>query len=241
MGIIVDRRAGSKELMDYPLPDASLDELPSADVMLVGNGPDGEVLVGVELKSVTDLVSSTSTGRLQATQVPAMLDDYDVCWLLVYGAYRAGVKEGELQIQKGPRWWRKYRMGNREVPWSYVEAFLLSLSVVGVQIKHVYDMAEAARWIGVLDGWWSKPYDKHRAFRTFDHSRDVSLMPGMSEAEMLRARVANCLPGVGHERAMAAARHFRSVKEMVAADREEWEEIDGIGKVISRTVEEAVR
>lgn len=238
----MDNRAGSKNLVGFPPLDdlAVLDQLPSADVALTGNGPDGDVLVGVEVKSISDLISSTSTGRLQATQVPAMLNDYDVCWVLVYGDYQAS-PNGQLVTRKLSYSWVKQWIGRRPVPWSYVEAFLLSLAATGIKVKQVRDVREAALWIGVLAKWWAKPHDKHKSFHTFDHSRDVSMMPGMEEGELLRAKVANCLPGVGHGRAMAVARHFGSVRDMVNAEPSEWEEIDGIGKVIARTVEEAVK
>lgn len=216
-----------------------LSRLDSGDACLVGNGPDGPMLVGIEVKSITDLVSSISTGRLQGTQVPLMLKSYDVCWLLYYGKYRAG-PGGGLDIRYG-KTWRRHKIGNREVPYGYVEAMLLDLAAVGFKIKHVHDIHEAAAWIGVLFRWWTKPWAKHHGMHVFDNSREVSLMPGMDDSTHLRARIAAQLPGVGFERAVSAAQHFKSVSGMVNAEVGEWTTVPGIGKVIAKAIVEAVR
>jgi ERCC4-type nuclease len=241
MTLLVDDRAGSRELVRYE-PVKSLGELTrldSADVALAGNGPDGAVLIGVEVKSVWDLVSSANTGRLQATQVPAMLEEYDVSWLLTHGGYRAA-NDGRLMIYSGNRW-RGFKLGKRPVPYGYVEALLLDLAAMSIHIKHAGSVNEAAQWLGVLHRWWNKPWDKHRGMRTLDKSHDVGLMPHMTAEQQLRAKVAAQLPGVGFERAIAAARYFDSVLAMVNAHPAEWERVEGIGKVIAKAVAEAVR
>jgi ERCC4-type nuclease len=168
-----------------------------------------------------------------------MLEDYDVSWLLYYGLYRPGLKDGALQLRRG-RAWKSYKLGKRAVPYGYVESFLLTLTSAGLHVKHVADAREAAAWLGVLHRWWSKSWSQHRGLRTFDQSRDVSLMPGMDSHTHLRARVAAQLPGVGFERAVAAANHFGSVRELINAGPADWEGVPGIGKVIARVVKEAV-
>lgn len=240
--VLIDDRAGSSDLIDHP-PLSTIGELcrlDSGDVCLTGNAPNGPALVGVEVKTVLDLIASCNNGRLQARQIPQMLDDYDVVWLLYYGAYRPSIRGNTLQIQKG-RQWVGYRLGGRAVPYGYVEGMLLTLSAVGVRVKHVYDIREAAEWIGVLHRWWSKEWADHKGMKTFDNSRQMSMMPGVDGETMLRAQVAGQLPGVGYKRAMAAAGHFGSIREMVNASAEEWGEIEGIGKVVGKAVEDAVK
>jgi ERCC4-type nuclease len=240
--IYVDDRTGSRDLMKYKSISScgELCRLDSADVMLIGNGPnDATTLVGVEVKSVWDVLSSANTGRLQATQIPAMLRTYDVSWLLYYGGHRVA-RDGILEVFRHGHW-ASLKIGNRPVPCGYLEALLLDLSVLGVSTHRALDMAEAAQWIGVLARWWSKPWGKHRGMHTLDRSRDVSLMPGMDPAIHQRAKVAAQLPGVGFERAVAAARHFPSVQSMINATADEWALVPGVGRVIAKAVTEAVR
>lgn len=240
--ILVDDRAGSRDLMRYaPLNEiGELCRLDSADVCFHGNGPQGGVLVGVEVKSVWDLLSSANTGRLQATQLPAMLREYDVSWLLYYGEYRPSPRDHGLQVMRKGKW-TSFVLGKRAVPYGYLEALLIDITALGVRIKQVRDAREASAWLGVAFRWWSKPWTQHRGMRTFDNSREVSLMPGMSDDTLLRARVAAQLPAVGFERAVAAATHFGSVREMVTAEVREWEKVPGIGRVIAKAIVEAVK
>ena len=66
--ILIDDRAGSAPFASIPpLCDCSvLCHLDSADAMITGNGPDDStVLVGVEIKSIPDLLSSMQSGRIR--------------------------------------------------------------------------------------------------------------------------------------------------------------------------------
>jgi ERCC4-type nuclease len=239
--IFVDDRAGSCDLLEHE-PVRSLGEkcrLDSGDVCITGNGPQGPLLVGVEVKSIWDLISSINTGRLQATQLPALLATYDVAWLLYFGSYRPG-RDGRLEVRRG-KMWREFRLGTRPVPYGYVESFLLDCSAIGVRVRYAYDAREACAWLGVLHRWWSKPWSQHKGMRTLDNSRELSLMPNMDGPTHLRAKVAAQLPGVGFERALAAAEHFSSVCEMVCADAAEWARVPGIGKVVAKAVVAAAR
>jgi hypothetical protein len=223
------------------------------DICFTGNGPNGPILIGVEVKEIRDLVSSLVSGRLQAIetgQIPMMLKTYDVSWLLYYGSYRENSDNGWLQtkkivIEKGVKkvTWVDYMIGNRTVPYTYHEAFLCSPSFTntGMLSKRVYDLAEAASWIGVLYRCWSKDYSKHKSMRTMNMSNDISLMPGIDPRTRQRALTAASFPGIKFERGLRAAQHFKSIREMVNADADEWAKIQGIGKVLGKAVEEAVK
>lgn len=111
--ILIDSAAGSKELIKYPPLDnpsiaclsnlaVSSDTKSSADVCFAGNGPEGKkIVVGIELKSLSDLLASTDNGRLQDTQIPALISEYDVCWIVYYGEYRCN-EAGNIEIPSVP-------------------------------------------------------------------------------------------------------------------------------------------
>lgn len=234
--ILIDDRAGSKDLVSHsPLDElGTLCRLDSADVAFPGNGPGGAITVGVEVKSIFDLISSADTGRLQATQLPAMQRDYDAIYLLYYGLYRPHPNNHSLQLYRRGKW-VNHSLGKRAVPYGYVESFLLTLESTGLHTKRTGSIEEAAQWLGCLYRWWSKPWSKHRGLHTFDNSRNLA-MPEVSPELRIRARVAAQLPGVGYEKAMAAARHFATVSEMVNASADDWQEVPGIGKVLAKSI-----
>lgn len=241
--IFVDRRDGSRDLMQYePLKShAELTTLDSGDILIVGNGPAGPHLVGIEVKSIWDLLSSMSTGRLQGIdgQLPLLVRTYETAVLLYYGLVRPG-RDGALEIYRRGRW-QVMKLGSRLVPYGYLEAFLWDVSMVGVHVHREDTERAAAQWLGVIHRWWSKGWHEHKGLRTLNRSREISLMPRLDPREEQRCRIAAQLPGVGYEKAEKAAKHFASVRDMINADAAEWCEVKGIGKVIAKAVVEAVK
>lgn len=241
--LYVDDRAGSSDLIPYLVPDVEPCRMEFGDAMVIGNGPAGLTTVGVEVKSISDLMQSANTGRLAGHQLPGLLATYDVSWLLGFGPYRPG-PGGVLQVStgKGGRvHWKSFRLGSRLVPYGYLESFLFDVQSTGCRVKHVYDAEEAAIWLRSLHRWWSKAWTAHKGLKQFDCSKDMSLLPGLSPAQDQMARVAKELPGVGFGRAVAVASHFASISEMMSADARVWATIPGIGKVIAEAVVAAIQ
>lgn len=239
--MLVDRRDGSREL-HYKIPDSKLDTLEFGDVALSGHGPDPDkpLTIGVEVKSVHDLLQSIGTGRLAGHQIPGLVRSYDHSWLLIYGAVRAG-KDNYLEINRHGRW-QHFHLGRNPVPYSYLEGFLLTAQLFSpIRIKWVYDEDEAAKWISVFDRWLSKKWDKHKALQVFNESQAIAVPIGADPVEAQMAKIAAQLPGVGWTRAWGAARQFESVDEMMNASIPEWEKIDKIGPVLAKSIRTAIK
>lgn len=250
--VYVDKRAGSKELLEYE-PLASTAEAcllndddgnAAGDIMIVGNGPDGDILVGVEAKSIHDLISSINTGRLQATQLRPFLETYGVTYLLTYGEYGCGPM-GELLVgrrERGEYKLRPYRMGSRNIPYGWLEGMLVELGTLGIKHHHCRNEQEAARWIGVLHRWWSKPWSEHKGLKTLDKTQHgKALLPDHDPVSLGIMEVASKLPAIGYGRAEFAAVYFNSIIQMICAPSQEWEKIPGVGKVIAKAVVEFIR
>lgn len=240
-------------------PFATLSPLDAGDVAFTGNGPSGPITIGVEVKSLSDLLSSIEDGRLRARQIPDMIAAFDVRWLLYYGTYRCCPSTGSLQVPSrrdptsGRCGWEDYKFGGRTskrvVPYAYLESFLASPSLTNtrVHVKHCYDLAECARWIGVLHHIWQKPYSSHSSMQAFDTSADLGLMPLLSPHLKQRARTIATFPGVSYQRAVAIARAFASLRDLFNCTEEELAEVqiptkDGkgkarrLGKVLARSI-----
>lgn len=244
--VLVDYRDGSKKLIAYPPLDQAgeICTLSSGDVCISGNGPDGPVLIGIEVKGLSDLLTSLANGRLQGEQVFKMVKEYGEVWLLYYGQYRPCPKTGTLQVMSKKGKMQDYRIGTRLVPYGYLESFLVTLMHAGVNIKHVSDLREAANWIGCFARWWNKEWSEHKGMKKFNSSRVIGKVPGLGDEEegvLDIAQFALKLPGLGYERAIAAAQHFGSIHEMVNASVAEWRKIPGVGAVIAEAIYEKVR
>lgn len=211
--ILIDEGQGSSSLLSHPPLDTLgvLCRLPSppfsearADIAFTGCGPDPStpILIGIEVKEETELADALETGRLQATQLPALMHLYDVRWLLVItGTRRRNPQTGTLQHLKSvqiagkrERVWVDWAPSNRRpVQYDYVSNFLCSPSFTqyrdaqGEGVRHhlVYDKAEAAHWIGQRYLSWQRPYASHTSMRVLDRSGNQN---GLTEAQV-RARL----------------------------------------------------
>lgn len=221
----IDTRAGSKDLI-FPLRQLGVPVeeaiLPAGDAEIVGNGPDGPMMVGVEAKTVEDAITCMRNGRF-ADQARGMRDYYEVRWLLVYGRTRS--ERGVLASLKGNRW---RVLPNRPTEQEY-GAWLLSMTQSnGMLLWQAEDELRAAKWLRWLWLWWTaKEWDEHRAHLNF-YQAPVSHNP--FKKPTLALRVAHVLPGIGDKKAHAAANHFKSARNILLADEASWMQIEGIGK-----------
>lgn len=98
--LTVDPREGSNNLVE-PLSMMGVpvrrETLEYGDVAFVGRGPSESSLpVGIEYKSVSDLLTSWQDGRLLGHQLPGMLNCYTINYLLVEGATSVDTDDGKI-------------------------------------------------------------------------------------------------------------------------------------------------
>src|SRR5262245_11382018 len=106
--LLVDRKVGSRELLTQlhalgaPAQIAS-DEL-ATDFQWVGNGEEHSILIGAELKTVSDLCTSMRSHRLEGQQTYPMMVTYDVRYLIVEGIWRRQKETGLVEVIRGNGW-----------------------------------------------------------------------------------------------------------------------------------------
>jgi len=211
--ILIDDRTGSRELYGLlPPGSAEICRLESADAAFIGQGPGKPMMVGIELKGLSDVLQCIQNGRFSGGQLPKLLRDYDVVYLIVEGAWRPG-KEGTLErLARGG--WQTVVFGTRVWMYRELDNWLTSIeTMTGVRLRR-------------------KEWEDHRSHLAFDRSdRPTLIKPSLA------VRVAKELSGVGYDRAGAVARHFHgSVREMVLAGEDQWKEVAGIGKILSQRI-----
>lgn len=164
----------------------TLSTLSSGDVSFIGCGPDGDLSFAIEVKEITELLSSMISGRLQDTQMRGMLA-YDRRWILHYGRYRPNPLDGTIQTWKDGHSKRragfytfkikrkiKGQLTDWPIPYSYLEAFkCCSSREFGFDWDKTETIQEAAFWLANLYHTWSRPYHTHKSMQVFDRSQDV--------------------------------------------------------------------
>jgi len=229
----VDNRQGSGELAPLITSPHGLCRLEYADFAFGGNGPDGPVDIGIERKSLRDLLSSMTSGRLSGHQLIGITKAYDRVYILVEGVWRVGAKDGLLMSFAGKGKWKPVTQGRRKFMAREVWNFLQTLQVVcGVWVIQTANKVESARWLDSCYRWWDKPWDRHRSHLQFHEPPQVAQLTKPSTV----ARVASQLEGVGWDKATKIAKRYDRVVDLVHAFTSTLCEIDGIGEKTARAI-----
>lgn len=219
MSLIVDDRVGSADLAE-PLRRTGLPvklaRLEFGDVAFVGRGADRTTLdIGVELKTLGDLVGSLRSGRLAGHQLPGLRQTYDYAWVLVEGLWRHGAGGEIVWSRGGRRGWSPLPGGMTA---SELEKQLLTLELCGgLHVRHTTTRRDTLRVIGALYRWWvDTPLDHHTSHLALHEP--PSLVP-LSEFRQAVCR----WPGIGRKTSLAVEQHFQgSIRAAACADIEEW-------------------
>jgi len=239
--IHLDSRIGSKHLL-APLQalglPAETTTLEYGDIAFGGLGASGECAVGIEVKRLDDLVGSLSTKRFQVHQLPGLLAAYQWPILLVEGQYR---ESSDGLIEKGVQFghrlnWLRHRSS---MTYARLEGTLTTLMFAcGFRIIKTRDTEETVAEVARLYRWWQKPWDAHQSHHVGSKGGPVlegQLLrdPWFNRDRYFVEAVAYQVPGLGPKRAVAAAKHFRSVRRMAWAPEKEWTKVPGVGKVLA--------
>lgn len=238
--ILIDNRTGSKELVaHFHHNDTQLVRLEFADFAFSGHGQHGSVVIGLERKTIGDMLQCMNDDRFTGHQLPGLVQNYDVVYLLLEGRYRPSPVNGVLQWELGAGYWKDAGHGAARLMYATFVQRLNSLVIpVGVHLWHTADPPETAWVVSALHTWWGRSWDSHKSFRGIHLAAPeyVALTP----VSRLR-KIAYCLPGIGYEKSKEVIKKFRTVKDMVDATPKDWESLPGIGPETARKIMEVLR
>lgn len=236
--IQVDDREGSRDLVDYIKNGTMVQvtRLKFGDAALIGSGP-GErpVPVGVEIKSVGDLIRSIHDGRLVGHQLPGLKNCYENVWLVVEGFLRCGA-DGELITP----WNATIDTPRGPIKYNEISRFLITLSVrAQVHVYFTENRAGTAQFIMDLHGWWTgKAWEEHHAhLRLYQPPPKSPFLRKPKPVEI----VAASLPDIGWAKSRACGDQFPNPLAMFEATREEWQGVPGIGKTLAERAWKFIR
>ncbi len=243
MTIYIDSRVGSKELEKYIPVRSVVTTLQYGDIAFLGNGPNGACRsIGIERKTINDLVSSMTSARLSGHQLIGMLQAYDYVYLLIEGIWRANPSDGLLEIMKsvrGKRGFRPVELGKRRFTarevWNYVNTLAVQ---GGMFVWHAENIGQSGRWIAALYGWWNKDWESHKSI----HRGHTQSPPhAMLIKPTLTHRMVKEIPGIGWDKGKAVATSFPTMEKLLAADEKDLARVPGIGKKLAKEIWRSLR
>jgi ERCC4-type nuclease len=226
--ILIDDRVGSRELLKHFAPStAELCHLAFGDFTFVGNGVGEEAwMIGVERKTIPDMVNSLSSGRFVGHQLVGLLENYKRQYLILEGRFLA-TREGLLTYGQRPH-------GKGMMYRDFVGRLETLTEMTGMRVIHTVDEYDTVARVKALAHWWGRPYGSHKSYKgTYEFTNCKS-------AELVKAglvrRWAQCLTGIGYDKALAAEKVFSSARALALGTVAEWKKVEGVGDVLAEKV-----
>lgn len=239
--ITIDDRKGSGELHKaFPHGMSRLGRLQFGDFAWLGHG-EGNIpwMVGVERKTIGDLVSSMTTGRFSGHQLIGLLNTYNVVYVVVEGSFRPNPHTDILETFKYGKWSAMLH-GKRPFLYSMVVNFLTTMTnLCGIIVVRTSTDNETVHMILSLYHWWTdKKWDahgSHLAIYTPPRKHTTYAEPP------LVAKVAAQFENIEWERAHKIAATFPTVIDFANTNEDELRQIQGIGNVLSASIMRQLR
>lgn len=242
--ILVDyKKGGEKKDEDTPQKmvdilkglghQAAKDDLKFSDVMFEGKGPNGLISIGIERKTLHDMLHCIHDGRLSGHQLIGMNQSgFDVKFILLEGYWRVHEPDGWLmESWNGGQGWGYCTPGSnrpgmgRRILYSELYRYLLSLQLGGFILLQSPDLYRSCVNISECYHYFQKKWDSHTALLQMQRV----VIPTMNFKPSLTREWAFAIQGIGEELSALVERQFRTPIRLATASEAEWLAIPGIG------------
>lgn len=232
--ILVDSRVGSIELKPHirqcgvVVDDQMLEY---GDAYFEGNGPKGTISIGVERKTIQDMLNCIEDHRYNAQRV-GMNQMYDKSFLILEGQWAPsngcipGLSPGYLcEPAKGG--WRPFsrRAGAQPVLYAKLYRYLVSVQLSGVIVTQSKDMAHTAFNICELYRYFQKRWSDHTSLL----EKQKLSIPTLESKPRLVRRWASEITDIGVKYGLEAERIFKTGYGLAMGQERDWMRIKGIG------------
>ncbi len=228
--ISVDYRRGSIELiraiaaLGVPV---TKDDLPYGDFAFEGWGPNGKMLIGIERKTLHDMLNSIDTSRYSGHQKVGMHQMYGQSFLIVEGRWCPGRPPNfaNFLLEKYGEKWLPCRYRTGKVMYSKLYRYLLSVSLGGVIVLHARDTFECAANIVETYHYFQKKWGDHNSLLEVHR---VAL-PQLNGKPSLVRKWACDIEDIGTKFSLEAQKLFKTPIQLAQSDESDWLRIKGIG------------
>lgn len=208
--------------------------LDSADLCFEGNGPDGTITIGIERKSLHDMLACIEDGRYN-DQRRKMKKAYGVSILMVEGLWRAH-EDGWL-MQGWPNSngvsWGYCRPRGRPILFSVLYNYLLSVAHSGVTVTYPADSYQLCCQVKAAYHYYQKRWKDHTAMLDM---KTIALPTLELNGPSLVRKWAADIDAIGTKRSMQAERLFKKPIKLATADEMAWLGIDGISPAMATRI-----
>lgn len=204
------------------------------DICFEGNGPNGKILIGIERKTLHNMLNCIDDSQYSAHQRPGMNIMYQKSFLLIEGHWRQH-EDGWLMegFNDGSSWgYCKYK-GSR-VLYSKLYRYLLSVSMSGVTVIYSRNLTQTAYNACEMYHWFQKSWNNHSSLL----STQTLAVPGLDMQPSLVRKVAAQISNLGTKLSIEAEKRFKTTYRMINSSESDWMSIPKIG---AKTAQQIIR
>jgi len=201
------------------------------DACFEGNGPEGTIHIGIERKSLHDMLRCIDDATFAGKQRIGMKNLYTVSILMVEGFWRAREDGFLLESQDGCRWW-VCRPNGKPVMYSKLRRYLISIRYGGVHVNFTRDLWHTAYDIVEEYHYNQKRWDDHTRLREVHRMA----IPQMNHKPSLTRMWASDIEGLGVKKSEEAEAIFRKPIRLANADEQQWTQISGVGTKLAQSI-----
>jgi ERCC4-type nuclease len=205
---------------------SELSDLAFGDAAFEGRGPLGTISVGIERKTLHDILHCIDDARLSGHQLVGMRQMYTVRVVLLEGFWKPHDPEGWLMEGfNGGTSWAYCRYGSQRTLYSKLYRYLISVSLSGAIVTYSRDLFQTCYNIHEWYHYFQKRWDGHTSLQELQKVN----IPTLNFRPSLTRLWAHDVQGVGMKLSELAERHFKTPIRLANADETEWLKVPGVG------------
>lgn len=204
--------------------------LDSADFAFEGNGPRGRILIGVERKTIHDMLNRIrDNGYVE--QRRRMMNQYAKSFLAFEGMwepeYRSSMEAHMMEgfLKDGKYSFGHARFSSQYVLYSSLFNYLLSVALSGVIITYSHSIFHTAFNIVCIYKYFQKKWANHTSLLEVDRIA----IPTLTNETSLARRWAVDIDGIGVKYSAEAERMFKTPYRLAHSEESDWMRIGNIG------------
>lgn len=245
--ILVDYKKGGGKDKDRNIPqefvrhikslrvDAEIADLEFGDFAFEGNGPLGTITVGIERKTLHDMLACIDDARYTGHQRIGMKNTYTISGLILEGHWKPHDPQGLLMEGfNGGMSWGYCQFGRQRTMYAKLYRYLLSVALSGVIVTYSRDIFHTAFNVVEWYHYFAKPWTGHTSLQEMQKIA----IPTLGAKPTLVRRWAAALDGIGTKMSADAANVFKTPLALANADETEWLRVPGVGV---KTAQQIVR
>lgn len=211
---------------------AEIADLEFGDFAFEGRGPLGSVLIGIERKTIHDMLNCIDDARLAGHQLIGMRQMYTLKVVMLEGHWRYHEGGWLMEGFNGGTSWGFCRYRSQQTLYSKLYRYLISLQLGGNIVTFSRDLNHTAWNVKEWYHYFQKKWDDHTSLQEIQKLN----LPTFHTKPTLVRQWAAAIDDIGVKLSDRAERHFGTPIRLAQADESDWLRIPGIGIKVAQQI-----